>query len=119
MWVKCKKDQHTLLDQVHYLSFLVCQDIYCFPFAFSEFLVDLMAAPGTLIPADIFSGKDSSLKPNIPKSSQLTGVQSAKDFSLPSRLVTNNNINGAKQSEIMAPQQNHVMFPLMTYTNFC
>ncbi|XP_023734546.1 serine/threonine-protein kinase EDR1 [Lactuca sativa] len=66
----------------------------------SEFLVDLMAAPGTLIPADIFSGKDSSLKPNIPKSSQLPGVQSTKDFSLPSRPVSNNNINGASSQNI-------------------
>ncbi|KAJ0753615.1 putative protein kinase TKL-CTR1-DRK-2 family [Helianthus annuus] len=37
-----------------------------------EFLVDLMAAPGTLIPADIFSAsKDSSLKSYMPKSNKL------------------------------------------------
>ncbi|GKV27420.1 hypothetical protein SLEP1_g36593 [Rubroshorea leprosula] len=35
-----------------------------------EFLVDLMAAPGTLLPADIFSAKDTALKsynPSITK----------------------------------------------------
>nr|ACQ57002.1 EDR1 [Glycine max] len=32
-----------------------------------EFLVDLMAAPGTLIPADILSTKDSAFKPYNPK----------------------------------------------------
>ncbi|KAJ9557593.1 hypothetical protein OSB04_012207 [Centaurea solstitialis] len=56
----------------------------------SEFLVDLMAAPGTLLPADIFSGKDSSLKSYMPKSSKLSGVQSTNDFGLPLRPVSNN-----------------------------
>ena len=35
--------------------------------AFREFLVDLMAAPGTLIPADISSTKDSAFKSYNPK----------------------------------------------------
>lgn len=60
----------------------------------SEFLVDLMAAPGTLIPADIFSGKDPSLKPYIPKSTKPPGVQSTQ-----SRPISNN-INGATSQNI-------------------
>ncbi|KAK7277864.1 hypothetical protein RJT34_22883 [Clitoria ternatea] len=42
-----------------------------------EFLVDLMAAPGTLIPADILSTKDSALKSYNPKI--LPNLPSAKD----------------------------------------
>ncbi|KAI3781176.1 hypothetical protein L2E82_11181 [Cichorium intybus] len=60
----------------------------------SEFLVDLMAAPGTLIPADIFSGKDPSLKPYIPKSTKPPGVQSTQSRPIP------NNINGATSQNI-------------------
>jgi hypothetical protein len=36
-------------------------------YAFREFLVDLMAAPGTLIPADILNAKDSAFKSYNPK----------------------------------------------------
>lgn len=65
----------------------------------SEFLVDLMAAPGTLIPADVFSAKDSSLKSYMPKSSKLPDVQSTKDFGFPSRPVSNI-INGGSSQNI-------------------
>ncbi|XP_023515854.1 serine/threonine-protein kinase EDR1-like [Cucurbita pepo subsp. pepo] len=56
-----------------------------------EFLVDLMAAPGTLIPADILSAKDTtSIKPYNPKVSKISslhhyndaGISSAKPTSL-------------------------------------
>ncbi|KAF1872085.1 hypothetical protein Lal_00012306 [Lupinus albus] len=42
-----------------------------------EFLVDLMAAPGTLIPVDISTPKDTSLTPNNPK--VLASLPSAKE----------------------------------------
>lgn len=45
----------------------------------SEFLVDLMGAPGTLIPMDIFSTKDTSLKPYIPKLSKLSNLPTTND----------------------------------------
>lgn len=45
----------------------------------SEFLVDLMGAPGTLIPMDIFSTKDTSLKPYIPKLSKLSNLSTSND----------------------------------------
>ncbi|XP_076933584.1 serine/threonine-protein kinase EDR1-like [Bidens hawaiensis] len=74
-----------------------------------EFLVDLMAAPGTLIPADIFNAsKDSSLKPYIPKSSKLSGFDSYEDFGLPSNIRNGQNIevqNGVNEE------------PLISFTN--
>ncbi|XVE62871.1 hypothetical protein DITRI_Ditri06bG0154700 [Diplodiscus trichospermus] len=42
-----------------------------------EFLVDLMAAPGTLIPADILSAKDTTFKPYNPIISNLPTLQSS------------------------------------------
>ncbi|KAI3515152.1 hypothetical protein L1887_13904 [Cichorium endivia] len=60
----------------------------------SEFLVDLMAAPGTLKPTDIFNRKDPSLKPYIPKSTKPPGVQSTQ-----SRPISNN-IDGATSQNI-------------------
>ncbi|KAD4586469.1 hypothetical protein E3N88_24070 [Mikania micrantha] len=75
-----------------------------------EFLVDLMAAPGTLIPADIFStSKDSSMKPYMPKSSKLPGYGPNKDFGLPS-----NNVKYGQNIEV----QNGVgEEPLISITN--
>nr|XP_043614614.1 serine/threonine-protein kinase EDR1 [Erigeron canadensis] len=64
----------------------------------SEFLVDLMAAPGTLIPADVFSAKDSSLKSYIPKSSKHPDVQSTYDFGFSSRPVSNNTNGSSSQN---------------------
>ncbi|GKV27458.1 hypothetical protein SLEP1_g36630 [Rubroshorea leprosula] len=43
------------------------------------FLVDLMAAPGTLIPADIFSAKDTALKSYNPSLSKILTIQSSHD----------------------------------------
>ncbi|GAV64229.1 Pkinase_Tyr domain-containing protein/EDR1 domain-containing protein [Cephalotus follicularis] len=43
-----------------------------------EFLVDLMAAPGTLLPADIFTTKDTVLNP-YPKLSKFPTLQSSSD----------------------------------------
>ncbi|GJW41818.1 serine/threonine-protein kinase EDR1 [Tanacetum coccineum] len=65
----------------------------------SEFLVDLMAAPGTLIPADIFGSKDSSMKSYMPKTSKFPGVQSNKDFDLSSKPVSDN-IKGTSSQNI-------------------
>ncbi|KAK9067483.1 hypothetical protein SSX86_014813 [Deinandra increscens subsp. villosa] len=75
-----------------------------------EFLVDLMAAPGALIPADIFSAsKDSSLKSYMPKSSKHPGFEPAKDFGLSS-----NNIKNGQNIEV----QNGVWEePLISITN--
>ncbi|XP_019197598.1 PREDICTED: serine/threonine-protein kinase EDR1 [Ipomoea nil] len=42
----------------------------------SEFLVDLMGAPGTLIPAEVLSAKDTSFKPHNPNVNNLPSVQS-------------------------------------------
>lgn len=46
---------------------------------FREFLVDLMGAPGTLIPADILNAKDSSLQSYNPKLSKIPTLQAPKD----------------------------------------
>lgn len=49
-----------------------------------------MAAPGTLIPADIFSAsKDSFLNSYLPKSSKLPGFEPTKDFGLLSNNIKN------------------------------
>ncbi|XP_059649381.1 serine/threonine-protein kinase EDR1 [Cornus florida] len=45
----------------------------------SEFLVDLMGAPGTLIPADVLSAMDSSFMSYNPKLSKLPTLQSTND----------------------------------------
>ncbi|XP_052193364.1 serine/threonine-protein kinase EDR1 [Diospyros lotus] len=45
----------------------------------SEFLVDLMGAPGTLIPADILSTKDTSFNSSHPKLSKFPSLQTAYD----------------------------------------
>ncbi|VFQ94402.1 unnamed protein product [Cuscuta campestris] len=43
----------------------------------SEFLVDLMGAPGTLIPAEVLGGKDTSFKPyNLPNAQSIIGSSS-------------------------------------------
>ncbi|GLT76180.1 hypothetical protein SLA2020_478550 [Shorea laevis] len=45
-----------------------------------EFLVDLMAAPGTLIPVDISSVKDTALKSCIPLLSKIPTIRSSDDL---------------------------------------
>lgn len=45
----------------------------------SEFLVDLMGAPGTLIPADVLSTKDASLKSHSPKLNKIPSLPSNSD----------------------------------------
>lgn len=45
----------------------------------SEFLVDLMGAPGTLIPADVLSTKDASLKSYSPKLNKIPSLPSNSD----------------------------------------
>ncbi|KAL5770736.1 hypothetical protein ACOSP7_014890 [Xanthoceras sorbifolium] len=47
-----------------------------------EFLVDLMGAPGTLIPADILSAKDTAFKPYNPKISKIPALQPSNDSGL-------------------------------------
>ncbi|GKV48846.1 hypothetical protein SLEP1_g55637 [Rubroshorea leprosula] len=44
-----------------------------------DFLVDLMAAPGTLIPADVFSAKDTALKSYNPSLSKILTIQFSDD----------------------------------------
>lgn len=44
-----------------------------------EFLVDLMAAPGTLIPADILSAKDTAFKPYNPLISKIPILRTSND----------------------------------------
>ncbi|CAK9187173.1 unnamed protein product [Ilex paraguariensis] len=46
----------------------------------SECLVDLMGAPGTLIPADILSAKDNSFMSYNPKINKIPSLQTANDF---------------------------------------
>lgn len=45
----------------------------------SEFLVDLMGAPGTLIPADVLSAKDASFKTYSPKLNKIPSLPSNSD----------------------------------------
>ncbi|KAK8651504.1 hypothetical protein V6N13_141105 [Hibiscus sabdariffa] len=45
-----------------------------------EFLVDLMAAPGTLLPADILSAKDTTFKPYNPVISSIPTLQLSDDL---------------------------------------
>lgn len=48
-----------------------------------EFLVDLMAAPGTLIPADVLSGKDSSVPSYNQRVNKIPSMQTSNDFEVP------------------------------------
>ena len=48
--------------------------------AFREFLVDLMEAPGTLIPADILSAKETTFKPYNPKINKIPSLHSSNDI---------------------------------------
>ncbi|XP_051123643.1 serine/threonine-protein kinase EDR1 isoform X2 [Andrographis paniculata] len=45
----------------------------------SEYLVDLMGAPGTLIPADVLSGKDAPSKPYSPEFGKFARPQATTD----------------------------------------
>ncbi|GMY05305.1 serine/threonine-protein kinase EDR1-like [Fagus crenata] len=45
-----------------------------------EFLVDLMEAPGTLIPADILSAKETTFKPYNPKINKIPSLHSSNDI---------------------------------------
>lgn len=54
--------------------------MYCF--AFSECLVDLMGAPGTLIPADVLSIKDTSFGSYTPNFSKIPSLQTTYDSGL-------------------------------------
>ncbi|KAI8022086.1 Serine/threonine-protein kinase EDR1 [Camellia lanceoleosa] len=69
----------------------------------SEFLVDLMGAPGTLIPADILSAKDTSFNPFHPKLSKLPTLQTAHDsevfYPIPRPLL--GDFEGSSQSSVV------------------
>ncbi|KAL8553756.1 hypothetical protein ACS0TY_002154 [Phlomoides rotata] len=56
----------------------------------SECLVDLMGAPGTLIPADALSGKDTPLKPYNIEPSRLPNFQPTEDTKVGSALAAPN-----------------------------
>ncbi|XP_023531003.1 serine/threonine-protein kinase EDR1-like isoform X2 [Cucurbita pepo subsp. pepo] len=54
-----------------------------------EFLVDLMAAPGTLIPADVLNAKDTTmLKPYNPKVSKISSLHYSNDVEISSTKPT-------------------------------
>lgn len=81
-------------------------------FAFSEFLVDLMGAPGTLIPADVLSAKDTSFMSYHPKLSKLPNHQATNDagvaYSKPNlssgqSSAGQNNFSSGKESEKTGP----------------
>ncbi|XP_054810889.1 serine/threonine-protein kinase EDR1-like isoform X2 [Prosopis cineraria] len=61
-----------------------------------EFLVDLMAAPGTLIPTDIFNPKDPSFKPYNPKNFPALQSTNENRFSYPRPLSSDG--EGSSQS---------------------
>ncbi|THG05977.1 hypothetical protein TEA_000235 [Camellia sinensis var. sinensis] len=69
----------------------------------SEFLVDLMGAPGTLIPADILSAKDTSFNSFHPKLSKLPTLQTAHDsevfYPIPRPLL--GDFEGSSQSSVV------------------
>ncbi|XP_061349438.1 serine/threonine-protein kinase EDR1-like [Gastrolobium bilobum] len=65
-----------------------------------EFLVDLMAAPGTLIPADILNTKDSALKSYNPKI--LSSLPSTKETGFPySRPIPPSHGEGSSQNSVI------------------
>lgn len=71
--------------------------------AFSEFLVDLMGAPGTLIPADILSVKETTFKPVIGaylRAKPLLGEGSSQDAALESTLLLDRNYCSANAESI-------------------
>jgi len=68
-----------MVEETHFVCF-TCNYIFS---AFREFLVDLMAAPGTLIPADVPSAKDSTFKIPALRPSNDTGVVFTRPNPLP------------------------------------
>ncbi|KAI3448664.1 hypothetical protein Pfo_005329 [Paulownia fortunei] len=60
----------------------------------SECLVDLMGAPGTLIPADALSGKDTPLKSYNPQPSRLASLQTTIDTNVSSTQPGPNSVGG-------------------------
>ncbi|KAB1202765.1 Serine/threonine-protein kinase EDR1 [Morella rubra] len=69
----------------------------------SEFLVDLMGAPGTLIPADILSVKETTFKPVIGaylRAKPLLGEGSSQDAALESTLLLDRNYCSANAGSI-------------------
>lgn len=65
-----------------------------------EFLVDLMAAPGTLIPADILNAKDNAFKPYNPKivPSLPSSVETELSYSKP---ILPSNGEGSSQTSVI------------------
>lgn len=67
--------------------------------AFREFLVDLMAAPGTLIPADILNAKDTTTsKPYNPKVSKIPSLHYSNDVGVSSVKPTSSLEEGSSQN---------------------
>lgn len=70
-------------------------------YTFREFLVDLMAAPGTLIPADILNSKDNNaFKPHSPKIVPSLSSTKETEFSY-SKPILPSNGEGSGQSSVI------------------
>ncbi|KAL0347929.1 UNVERIFIED_CONTAM: Serine/threonine-protein kinase EDR1 [Sesamum angustifolium] len=59
----------------------------------SEYLVDLMGAPGTLIPADVLNGKDTPLKYN-PQPSRFPSLDTTSDAEVSTTQLGQNSLSG-------------------------
>ena len=71
----------------------------CLISAFREFLVNLMAAPGTLLPADIFNAKDTTIfKPYNPKVSRIPSLHHSNDVGISSAKPTSGLEEGSSQN---------------------
>ncbi|KAJ6928938.1 hypothetical protein NC652_012947 [Populus alba x Populus x berolinensis] len=76
-----------------------------------EFLVDLMAAPGTLIPADVPSAKDSTFKIPAPHSNQ-TGVVFARSKPLTGEGTSqNSSVDGISPLDRILSSENAEFLP--------
>ncbi|XP_011032503.1 PREDICTED: serine/threonine-protein kinase EDR1-like isoform X1 [Populus euphratica] len=75
-----------------------------------EFLVDLMAAPGTLIPADVPSAKDTTFKIPAPRSNE-TGVVFARSKPLTGEGTSQNSVDGISPLDRILNSENAESLP--------
>jgi hypothetical protein len=91
-----------------YLCVFTCNYIFS---AFREFLVDLMAAPGTLIPADVPSAKDTTFKIPAPRSNE-TGVVFARSKPLTGEGTSqNSSVDGISPLDRILSSENAESLP--------
>ena len=69
-----------LIHKSWFKLFLLLHRFNLYFSAFREFLVDLMAAPGTLIPADILSAMENTFKPYNPKINKIPPLHLSNDI---------------------------------------